>query len=220
LVIANWPSRDTDRLWSFYEATVENDRMLAISTKQAYLLEKLLEAGSNVPKLDDKNIRIFLTRRAWGLLGGDAPKSEIKKDYAYTKWEEHYLDHKNMITYKDIQEQYSKFVLRADLFDMTELIDIKPPADSTFISSVVEPFDDEMMISDAKLRAWLKHFGIQKKNQHHTHCSGHAPGCDLKRIISEITPEVVIPIHTEKPGKFRGLAKRCIIPKLMQPINL
>lgn len=200
LVLANWPFKDTDRLWSFYSAAVENDRLLAISTKQAYLLEQLHSTGADVPRLDDKNIRIFLTRRGWGFLGSDAPKSEIERDYSYTKWELPYLDHKNTVTYKDIQGDYSRYVLRADLFDMTELIDIKPPEGSIYIRSVVEPFDDEMRVSEQKLDNWLSLFKLTK---YQAHCSGHAPGSDLKRIVEEISPKTVIPIHTTNPLKFK-----------------
>ena len=217
LVIINWPSRDTDRLWSVYRAAVENDRLLVISTKQAHLLEKLLEVGADVPKLDDKNIRIFMTRRGWGFLGSDAPKEEIERDYSSMKWELTYLNHKNAINYKDLQKDYSKYALRADLFDMTELIDIKPPENSIYIRSVVEPFDDEMMVSDQKLRNWMKHFGIMVIQ---SHCSGHAPGPDLIRIIKEIQPEFIIPIHTVKPRKFRGLGPTCVYPKFGRGIEI
>ncbi|MBI5224002.1 MBL fold metallo-hydrolase [Candidatus Micrarchaeota archaeon] len=206
LVLANWPSRDTDRLWSIYNAAKENDRLLAISTKQAHLLEQLLRSGADVPKLDDPNIRIFLTRRGWGLLGSECERSEIDRDYAYVKWEARFLDHKNTVTFKDIRGDCSKYVLRADLFDMTELIDVKPPEGSSYIRSVVEPFDDEMNVSEQKLDNWLDHFGLKKFQ---THCSGHAPGPDLEKIVREIEPEIVIPIHTNHPQKFKDLGFNC-----------
>ena len=59
LVLVNFPIRDTDRLKTFYDVAVKNDRKLVVSLKQAYLL-KLLEGKVDVPSVDDKNIRIFV----------------------------------------------------------------------------------------------------------------------------------------------------------------
>lgn len=217
LVLANWPSRDTDRLWSFYNATVQNDRKLVISSKQAYLIEELAKEGADVPNINSDHIRIFVSRKYWGFLGSNASKEEIEKDYSFAKWEIPYLYHKNMVNYKDLRNDYSKYVLRADLFDMTELIDIKPPENSIYIRSVVEPFDDEMKVSEEKLDNWLKLFKLEKVQ---THCSGHAPGPDLLRIVDEIDPEFVIPIHTTHPEKFRDLGPKWINPEVGRAIEI
>ena len=207
LVIANWPSRDTDRLWSFFNASVENNRKLVISSKQAYLLSQLKLCGSDVPDISDSNIRIFIQRRSWGLLGSNAPTDQIERDYAFVKWELEFLSHKNMVSFRDIKNNYSEFVFRADLFDMTELIDIRPPDGSIYIRSMVEPFDDEMQVSENKLDNWLNHFNLKKVQ---THCSGHAPAPDLEKIVKEIDPQFVIPIHTTNPKKFEDLGFDCI----------
>jgi ribonuclease J len=207
LVVANWPSRDTDRLWSFFNAAVENDRVLVISSKQAYLLNQLSQSGADVPSIDNKNIRIFIQRRSWGLLGISDQKDQILKDYSFVKWEAGFLDHSNMVTFKDIQTDYSRYVFRADLFDMTDLIDIRPPPNSSYIRSMVEPFDDEMLVSEQKLDNWLHHFKLKKFQ---THCSGHAPSPDLIKIIELIEPEFVIPIHTTNAQKFKELGFNCL----------
>lgn len=207
LVVANWPSRDTDRLWSFFNAAVENDRILVISSKQAYLLNQLASTGANVPSINDKNIRIFIQRRSWGLLGISDQKDQVLRDYSFVKWELEFLDHPNMVTFKDIQNDYSHYVFRADLFDMTDLIDIKPPLNSVYIRSMVEPFDDEMLVSEQKLDNWLHHFKLKKFQ---THCSGHAPSPDLIKIIEMIDPEFVIPIHTTNAQKFKELGFNCL----------
>ena len=87
---------------------------------------------------------------------------------------------------------------------MTELIDVRPPEGSIYIRSVVEPFDDEMRISEQKLDNWLSLFKLKK---YQAHCSGHAPSSDLERIVKEISPEILIPIHTTNPLKFKSWCK-------------
>ncbi len=211
IVLVNWPLRDTDRLWSVYNAAKKNDRKLVISTKQAYLLDKLAEIGADVPSTNDERIRIFLTRKSWGLLGREGIPPELLAGN-YKGWELQYLEHKNVVTYKDLQGSPSEYVLRCDFFDMTELIDIRPPEGSRYIHSVVEPFSDEMFIDREKVDNWLKHFGLYPGIT--THCSGHAPGPDLRRIAKEIAPEHLIPVHTEHPEMFKGLAENVAFPEV------
>lgn len=218
IVLANWPVRDTDRLISFFEAAKENGRILVLSTKQANLLEKLSEVNEEVPKITDKNIRIFLTRKSWGLLDReDLPDAHLKEaDYA--GWERVYLEHPNMVDYNVLRDNPSEYVVRTDFFDMTELMDLQPNEKSKYIRSVCEPFDKKMEFNEAIVDAWLDHFKVKKTGT--LHCSGHAPGPDIERIVEEIAPKKVIPIHTEHPSKFAELGFECIIPKYGEKIIL
>jgi len=58
----------------------------------------------------------------------------------------------------------------------------------------------------------------------HIHSSGHANREDLLRIIGEIRPKAVIPIHTESPRGFKKLIKgegsKVIIPEEAARIEL
>lgn len=209
VVLANWPLRDTDRLMSFFEAAKENGRQLVLSTKQAHLLEKLSEVNEDVPKLTDKNIRIFLTRKYWGLIDRELPDDKLKAtDYA--SWERPYLDHPNVIDYNELRNNHSEFVVRTDFFDMTELIDIQPNEKSRFIPSTCEPFDDKMEFNKEIIDSWMNHFGVRQTPT--LHCSGHAPGPDLERIIEEINPKRLIPVHTVKAERFGELRNDCLFP--------
>ena len=62
-----------------------------------------------------------------------------------------------------------------------------------------------MEISYERMQNWLNLFNLK---QHHCHCSGHAPGEDLKEIIRTINPKILFPIHTEHPGMFRDLSMK------------
>jgi ribonuclease J len=91
---------------------------------------------------------------------------------------------------------------------MHTLIDIKPKPGSTYIRSLSEPFNEEMELSDERLNNWLGLFDLKRE---HAHCSGHAPGDDLKEIIKEIRPKVLFPIHTEFPKMFNNVTPKGIV---------
>ncbi len=56
------------------------------------------------------------------------------------------------------------------------------------------------------------------------HASGHACGPDLLRIAREIKPEVLIPVHSEKPefylNELSGSGIEVILPKEGETIEI
>jgi len=46
----------------------------------------------------------------------------------------------------------------------------------------------------------MEHFGLYP--MHQIHASGHAPGTEIKRMIDEMRPKKVIPVHTQHPEEF------------------
>ncbi len=52
-----------------------------------------------------------------------------------------------------------------------------------------------------KTRAFMDRHGIQKIDMH---TSGHAILADLKRFAAAMDPEVIVPIHTERPEDYRA----------------
>ena len=57
-----------------------------------------------------------------------------------------------------------------------------------------------MELDEERKKNWLDHFGIK---EYSTHASGHASGDEIKEMIKEINPTILIPIHTEHPEFFR-----------------
>ena len=88
---------------------------------------------------------------------------------------------------------------------MGELIDIRPENGGSFIHSLSEPFNEEMLVDYQRLHNWLKHFGVSFIQ---SHASGHATGDELRQIIDEIKAPRLFPIHTEHPELFKGMAKQ------------
>lgn len=203
-VAVNFPARDTDRLNTFFDVAVENDRKLVIGIKQAYLLELLKGVeGSNAPTIDDENLLIYGKKKSWGLVAEEVSLEEKQKDYA--TWEREFLEKENFATHKDISDMQGEVVFYLDNFSIQELVNIKPVDGSCYIRSMCEPFDLEMEIDWKRIKNWLEHFNL--KEIHQIHASGHASGEEIVDLVKTISPEKLFPIHTEKPEEFKKLLK-------------
>jgi ribonuclease J len=84
---------------------------------------------------------------------------------------------------------------------LNELIDIKPNS-GIYIRSITEPFSEDMIIEENRVKNWLRHFKLLPIHQ--VHASGHANGNEIKKMIREIQPRKLVPIHTEFPQFFKN----------------
>jgi ribonuclease J len=194
LVVANFPCRDIDRFNTFYEVAKATDRKLVIDLKQAYLLQ-MLEHG--VPKIDDKNLLIYLRRLRDGMVCENVSMNCKEKDY--DTWQRPFLTAKNAVTFKDLDQKKSIFYCNS--YQFGELIDIKPKKGSSYIYSMCEPFNEAMELDMERVRNWLKHFNLEY-NQ--AHASGHCSYDDLMKVVETIKAKTLIPVHTENADAFRG----------------
>ena len=202
LSICNWSVRDTDRMLSFLNAAKKMDKKLAISLKQAYLLNQLSKCpDTSTPSLDDDNIEIYANRKSWGLIGSSTCELKMRNQ-DYDTWERQYLD--RAICYKDVKANQKDYLMFCTNFDLKELIDIRPAAGSVYIKSVCEPFDAEMEMDWERIMNWINHFGIAVNS---THVSGHASGPQLKEFVEQANAKNVIPLHTENAKAFEIWSK-------------
>jgi ribonuclease J len=204
LIVADWPVRDTDRMLSFLNASKMLGRKLAISTRQAHLLNLLKECkDSNIPSLDDENICVYNIRKGWGVIRKDFPQRIKEMDYE--SWEKPFLN--VCAEHECVSKDPSKYVWFCSNFDLKELIDIKPK-NAFYVKSTCEPFDVEMEIEQERINNWINHFKIR---MFRTHVSGHASGTLLKKAVKNIKPKVLFPVHTEHPGMFRKFARTKVV---------
>jgi ribonuclease J len=175
-----------------------------ISRRHAYLLEELQnvpELKKDVPRIADENILIYIDRRNTGRF----EKSD------YVTWERKFLDMSNAVKADWIHENQGRVVVCLTFFDMNELIDIAPNTGSIYVHSTSEPHNEEQIIDEQRLNNWVDFFRLAK---HHFHCSGHASGTDIQKIIQTINPKDLIPIHTEQPEFFQKMHDNVKMPKL------
>jgi len=204
LVICGYPVRDLDRLLSFHIAAKKTNRYLVIDMKQAYLL-KLFNESPNLkghyPSPIDENIKIYIQRGSWGLIDKDLEKfteDQLLKDYG--TWQREFLDYPNAVDYRDIQKNQKDFIFYCSDFRLQDLIDVKPAEGSSYVRSLTEPFNDEMIIKEKQIKNWFVHFGIVNREDkwHQVHVSGHGDGEQIKHVVEDSKSKKLIPIHTDK----------------------
>ena len=203
LVVCMYPPRDLDRLLSLYHAATNAGRYLVIDLKQAYLL-KLFQSSERYrgvyPRVEDRGIRIYASRKSWGLIDKDVRTwSEKQREGDYHPWEREFLNLPNTVNCHDVSANQKDFVFFCSDYSLQSLIDIKPNEESRYIRSSTEPFDDEMKFDEARVRRWIEHFGLisSEDDWHHVHVSGHGDGNQLKGVIEGSKAKCVVPIHTE-----------------------
>ncbi len=226
LVVVSYPTRDLDRLLSFYNAAKETGRQLVVDLKQAYLL-KLFENSQNYrgiyPKADDKTIKIFIPRKSWGLIDKDRSYWTDKQVFGdYDAWEQEFIDSPNSVNYRDVSSRQSNFMFYCSDFRLQELIDVRPKANSSYVRSATEPFDDEMKLDHERIKRWLVHFGLLNKDERWnvTHVSGHGSEDQIRRIVQETKAKNIIPIHTEHEEHFKRWHDNVTIATIDKSIEL
>jgi len=188
IMLAEFGFSDIDRLNTFHRIAKKHNRCLAVSLRQAFMLEALShDVHLKVPALQDDGLLVF--RRS-------------KK--RYEKWETQLserLEGKNkVLDVFDVSKQQCKVILAVSFYDFEELNNIQPTSGSCYVLSASEPFNEEMEIDYDRLINWLSHYGLP---QYHVHVSGHMMPLPLKAAVKQIGAKQVFPIHTENAPLFR-----------------
>ncbi len=185
IVLAESAYADVDRLNSFSRIAKKNNRCLAVSLKQAYLLNALrADRSLSIPDLGDRDILIF--------------RKSKSTNY---KWEKQILEQyaDKIKTAFELSKQQCNVVLGLSFYDLEELVELQPQAGSCYVLSASEPFNEEMEIDFERLINWLGHYGLP---QYHVHVSGHIMPLLLKATLKEVNATRIFPVHTENACLF------------------
>jgi ribonuclease J len=188
IMLAEFGYSDVDRFNTFYRVAKKNGRCLAVSLKQAYLLDALhKDKHLQVPALDDEGLLIFR-----------------KSKKRYDKWEKQLIERfdggDKIFDVFEVSKQQCKVVLAVSLYDFEELISIQPTAGSCYVLSASEPFNEEMELDYERLVNWLSHYGLP---QYHVHVSGHMMPLQLKAALLKMNAKRIFPVHTENAELFK-----------------
>jgi ribonuclease J len=180
-----------DRFNTFYQIAKNLNKKLVISFKHACFLERYhRDSKLKTPDSRDDQILILKPKRLTG--------TYIDEDY--TDWYiSRRLSYPNIITAEDIAKDPKKYMVVLNFYYFNMMVDLKPYS-GVYIHSLSEPFNEEMEISYERMHNWLKHFDLKFVQ---SHCSGHICGSDLKELIQSVNPDVIYPVHTEKPDLFK-----------------
>ncbi len=191
LVLAEFAYTDVDRLNSFYHAATKNNRCLAVSLRQAYLMHSLsTDKNLRVPKLSDESILIF--RKSKGNENGKERRRNWEKQIF-----ENYPD--KIVNVEQVSKRQRGIILTMSFYDLEQLVEIQPSPGSCYIFSSSEPFNEEMEIDFERLTNWLRHYGLP---QYHVHVSGHITPLRLKAVLKGLDADKIFPVHTENAGLF------------------
>ncbi|MFZ5814084.1 MAG: MBL fold metallo-hydrolase [Bacillota bacterium] len=109
-----------------------------------------------------------------------------------------------------VRQRPEAYLLQLPFADLNELVDLQPPAGSVFIHSNGEPLGRFDPMFDLFTR-WLDRFGVELLFAPST---GHASPADLHRIVEEIQPQVLMPIHSRAPELLEPAGIRRVLPEL------
>jgi ribonuclease J len=201
LVIADFPARDVDRLLTFLQVARDTRRKLAILPRDAYLLKTMRLLEPEIPDIAEESaIALYQETTA-----SKSPAQWLKKTY------EEYSG--KVVLAKDVASNQSDFIMCFSFWDLNELPSIQPRTESLYVFSSSEPHNEEQEMDFWRLHHWLERFGLKgfglpvkrdnkweiPEEQKGLHASGHACGPDLLRVVREIQPKTLIPVHSEKP---------------------
>ncbi|MEW6183578.1 MAG: exonuclease [Bacillota bacterium] len=214
LVVADFGPRNVERLLSFLEAAKQAGRQLAVTARDAYMLEALYMAGeSGVPDPSrEGGMAVYVEAKA-------------KRD----RWEKELIDRyldlcpERLIDARGVTRDPGAYVLCFSYYDLNELINIGVYG-GTYIYSSCEPFNEEMRIDFDRLLSWIRHFDLdfQGGEGSRFHASGHIHGPGLEELVETVRPGTLIPVHTETPDYFRRFRSVCrvVIPEKGRSLQL
>jgi ribonuclease J len=201
LVIADFPPRDVNRLLTFLQIARDTKRKLTILPRDAYLLKTMRLLESEIPDIAQEDAIVIYQETT----ASKSPASWLRKTYQECS--------SKTVLANDVRSNQGDFILCFSFWDLNELPSIQPRAGSLYVFSSSEPHNEEQEMDFRRLHNWLERFQLRafglpiEKNgeweipeeEKGLHASGHACGPDLLRVAREIQPEVLIPVHSEKP---------------------
>lgn len=205
LVIADFSPRNLERLEIFKEIAQKTSRELVITAKDAYLLY----AMEKVDRLDRvKDLKIYKELKA--------DRGKWETEVVMENWGENYLDP------EEIRKEVDRFILCFSYYDIKHLLDIKPSG-GDYIYSSSEAFEEEQKFDFLRLGEWLKLFNFsthgfrvedgEVRFERGFHASGHLSKNAIVRIVEEIDPDYLIPVHTENAKWFAEQFEKTFLMK-------
>lgn len=182
-----------DRLVQMYKAARHTKRLFIMDIFTAHIVSQL---GSSIPNPRTfKDIRVFypfyLTRRMFS-------KSNSSK--IMRKFSRYRISAEELSNRKD----YCMLIRDSMLFDLDKRI--RNIEDAGLIYSMWNGY-----IKSARMQRLMNFVGSKNMEVIYLHTSGHADVETVKRISRACRPQLIIPVHTEHPERFREIFNNAII---------
>lgn len=207
MVVADFGPRNFERLDTFMEIAEQTGRRLVVTKKDAYYLQSI-QSVDGIDRMRGVAVFDALKAKDSGVeeAACECPRAEL-------------------VDPEDVARDADRYILCFSFTDMGNLLDIKRKG-GTYVYSSSEAYSEEQIIDFRRLSNWLWHFGMHVKGfrmegpegaerpvfDKEYHASGHASADDLLRMIGEIGPEQVMPVHTEDPKPFLRSGRKVVVP--------
>jgi ribonuclease J len=199
---------DWDRFRTFFQIAKKFNWKYIISEKDAYFYHLLNEKAVH-KTMKDPNI--INNDNIYILLYGDekyAWQAEIREILRENEkdW--------RIILMEELNDLSDKFFLYITHVFNDLLENLPMNLSGAFVSSSIDPYTEELIDNNRTIRRELQKLGIPS---YRIHASGHAKPHDIMQFVKEISPTLLIPIHTEHPRFFKKLFRnhpyRIVLPE-------
>lgn len=221
LIVVFFNYRDLARYASVHQAAIESGRDF-VTFPKALLYWMPLQSDRH-KEVNARGMRQIL-ERDFGIKYRETPLHYFDKG---TRFSPRY-GNQSVNTYKfsqevteqDLRRRPDSYVLHINQTDWEVLVKLGKDINYRLIVSMSEPHDEEGEISENRLVSWCDLFEMPYK---YIHTSGHLNGVDARRIIDEIDPRIVIPVHSS-PENIELMKtmypQKVKLPELYKPFNL
>jgi len=194
MTLLYFSAQNIDRLVSFYRASLKTGKIFAIDFYTANILGYLKDyARIPYPSENYPNIRVFFP---YWLCKRITQQGREELMYRYRSYK---------ITKKEISDRSGEIIMMVRPSMLKDLKSIKNIEGATFIYSLWEGY-----LQDDSMQKMMRFIKKKNMNFYQVHTSGHAEIDILKKVVKELKPGKIIPIHTFHPDKYSGLFNRKI----------
>jgi ribonuclease J len=102
-----------------------------------------------------------------------------------------------------------RYCVQLNFESLPALIDLRPPPGSIYLHAGGAPIGPHDPAWNVML-AWMQTFGLDFLP---VFCSGHSRPEDLERLVAEVAPKVVAPVHTKAPQLLQAPGVRKLLPE-------
>lgn len=178
-----------------------------MTAKDAYMLHALGCADGKC-LMDSVDIHIYGELK-------NRRRNKWETEVVETRWGDRYV---SPLAIKRNPEGY---LLCFSFFDLKHLLDIMP-SDGSYIYSSSETHSEEEGYDFVRLDQWLRFFHLcpvgfrmvgdppKPEFVKGFHASGHLSQEDLVKVIEEIDPDIIVPIHTRHPEWLQATFEKAI----------
>ena len=203
IVLVTTSSQNIDRIVTIFKATKRTGRRFIIDFYTAEILERL-KTYAKIPQASWRRIRVCYPY----FLGQRFEKIGLKNIL-----DKHREEGIKWTRINEIEDRAVMLIRAGFLWDLKKFLDLKG---ATWIYSLW-PGYFERSKPLRNLKSYLEEKGVRYE---YLHTSGHAKLEDMKKLVDAMTPEMLVPIHSFYPDKFKDYFNNVMLVNDGETVNL